>query len=221
MAISEAARALLGQARSGVRPLTPGSDAPAAPAEPVTDRQQGFRDRAKREEERFRLATDGEFWLAVCFRTPDLPARFAARYGLTLDEGRYLPGPALAAAIGDRRKLSPAQKVKQMLAVRAQRAGDLTADMAPTPGPDPLAGVPETGDLAVDSLAELRAILAAMTAPPNQAPADVLDSPHWLTAYWPSREAKEEFLTASGLDVLGDKYIDGHQAATILGIINL
>ena len=52
----------------------------------------------------------------------------------------------------------------------------------------------------------------------HRAPADILDSPHWFTAYWPRREAKDEFLLNSGLDVLGDKYLDGNQAAQILGV---
>jgi hypothetical protein len=39
-----------------------------------------------------------------------------------------------------------------------------------------------------------------------------------MCAYWPSRDPKDEFLTASGLEVLGDKYLDGHQAVRILGL---
>jgi hypothetical protein len=75
-----------------------------------------------------------------------------------------------------------------------------------------------TGHLGTDSLNELRAIHHRLTAPPAARTADVLDSPHWFAAYWPSREAKEAFLTAAGLDVLGDKYLDCPQAARILGI---
>lgn len=63
------------------------------PAEEVTEEQQGFRDRAAREDERFRLATDGEFWLAFCFRKPHQPAAFLARFGLSMPDGsRYIPG---------------------------------------------------------------------------------------------------------------------------------
>jgi ribonuclease HI len=32
--------------------------------------QQGFRDRAKREEERFRLTTDSEYWFVLGFKDP-------------------------------------------------------------------------------------------------------------------------------------------------------
>ncbi len=181
---------------------------------------QGFRDRAKREDERFLLATDTEFWLVFCFRQARHPARFTARLGLELD-GRYVPGPDLTAAVGDRTKLTPAQRVKQMLRIQSDRASDLLTKATPVEGQpeaDPLADVPETGHIGADSLAELRAIHQALNAPPPANPADVLDSPHWFAAYWPSRAGKEDFLTCSGLDVLGDKYLDGHQAARILGI---
>ncbi len=220
MPLSDAARALLRGKLPGARPADPAAQPPAPePAEPVDPQHQGFRDRAAREDERFRLATDPEFWVAICFRKPGQPAAFAAAFGLTADEhNRYVPGPKLAARVGDRTRLTAKQRAMQLLRVQAGRATDMTADLSPVKGTDPLTTITYTGDLAADSLAELRAIHAALNAPPPTRPADVLDSPYWLAAYWPSREDKEQFLTASGLDVLGDKYLDGHQAARILGI---
>lgn len=47
---------------------------------------------------------------------------------------------------------------------------------------------------------------------------NILDSPHWLVACWPHRDAKDDWLAETGVDVIGDKYVDGHQAAAILGI---
>jgi hypothetical protein len=79
------------------------------------------------------VATDPEFWLTFCFRQPGRPARFAARFGLQLS-GHYLPGPDLAAAIGDRTKLTPAQRVKQMLKIQSARAGDLLTKATPVDG---------------------------------------------------------------------------------------
>ena len=186
---------------------------------PVGEREQGFRDRAKREDERFRLATDGEFWLAFCFRKPHQPAAFVAAFRLEQLPGtRYVPGPKLAAAVGDRTKLTAAQRVKQLLRIQGQRAEDLTAGLSSELGPNPLADVPDDRRPWRRPLEELRAIHRALNAPPPPNPADVMDSPHWFVAYFPNREDKEAFLTAAGLDVLGDKYIDGHQAARILGI---
>ena len=83
-----------------------------------------------------------------------------------------------------------------------------------TPSPDPFAGMACTGDLAADAAAELAALLAALTAPPRPA-ADVLDSRHYLVAYWPSRAAKDAWLTAAGLDALGDKYLDGDTVTAV------
>lgn len=216
MPLSDAAKALLAGRTTTAAPGTP---PPALGKPEATEEQQGFRDRAAREDERFRLATDSEYWVTFGFRAPDLPAQFCKLLGVTPHgDGRFVKGPELTAAVGDRRHLSAADKVKQMLAVRAQRAGDMTTSLTTEVPPNPVDEAPETGDLAVDSLAELRALHAAMQAPANPDPADVLDSPHWVAAYWPSREAKDEFLLNSGLDVLGDKYLDGHQAAQILGL---
>ena len=123
MPLSEAAKALLRRPMSGAKPLDRAdipTPADAAPVEAVDPQHQGFRDRAKREDERFLLATDTEFWLAFCFRKAGQPARFAERFGLQLS-GRYLPGPDLAAAVGDRTKLTAAQRVKQMLKIQSAR----------------------------------------------------------------------------------------------------
>ena len=76
----------------------------------------------------------------------------------------------------------------------------------------------ETGDLEQDSAAELAAILTAPTAPADPSPENMLDSPHSVTAWWPHRRAKNGWRVATGVGALGDKYIDGHQAAAILGI---
>jgi hypothetical protein len=104
------------------------TDEVAEPAEEVTEEQQGFRDRAAREDERFRLATDSEYWLMFCFRKPDDPARFARALGM--EPGRLVSGPALAAAIGDRPPLTAAQRTKQMLMARSTRGVDTTAQLA-------------------------------------------------------------------------------------------
>lgn len=160
-----------------------------------------FADRARREADRFRLATDSEYWVCFCFRTAGAAAAFARAAGA---DGRYVPGASLPP--------NAAPRGRSALACCSTRS------LATHPAPDPLANVPGTGDLEADSAAELAALLAALTAAPDPAPAPVLDSPHWVTAWWPSRHAKNGWLTVTGVCALGDKYVDGHQAAAILGI---
>lgn len=60
----------------------------------------GFRERTKREDERFRLATDSEYWFAVCFKTrADKEAFLAAARLMPLGD-KYLDGYAVARALG-------------------------------------------------------------------------------------------------------------------------
>ncbi|TDQ01261.1 hypothetical protein [Labedaea rhizosphaerae] len=62
--------------------------------------QQAFRDRAKREEERFRLATDSEFWFVLCFRTREDKELFLRNAKLMGVGDKYLDGYAAARILG-------------------------------------------------------------------------------------------------------------------------
>lgn len=62
--------------------------------------QQGFRDRAKREEERFRLATDSEYWFVLCFKTREDKERFLVKAKLLAIGDKYLDGYAAARVLG-------------------------------------------------------------------------------------------------------------------------
>lgn len=62
--------------------------------------QQGFRDRAKREAERFRLATDSEYWAVLCFKTRADKERFLTRAKLLAVGDKYLDGYAAARVLG-------------------------------------------------------------------------------------------------------------------------
>jgi hypothetical protein len=220
--LSDAARRLLAGRNNQPDPAPPAAPAPAPAAEPVpTSGRGGFRDRAKREEERFRLATDSEYWIALCFRKPGDPAAFAAALRMQL-QGRYLPGPAFAEATSaTQADTSPAARVKQMLTARGTRDQDVTGRLAAKPATDPLAQAAETGGIQAESDAELVALHAALTATPDPDVASIHDSPYWLVVCWSDRDAKDAYLRHSGLDVLGDKYLDGYQAARILGVYRM
>ncbi|MCU1680179.1 MAG: hypothetical protein JWQ81_918 [Amycolatopsis sp.] len=61
---------------------------------------KGFRERTKREDERFRLATDSEFWFAVCFKTRKDKDAFLAAARLLAVGDKYLDGYAVARVLG-------------------------------------------------------------------------------------------------------------------------
>lgn len=75
-------------------------DLPEDSRRELTALQQGFRDRAKREAERFRLATDSEYWLAVCFKTRDDKETFLRNAKLLGIGDKYMDGYAVARVLG-------------------------------------------------------------------------------------------------------------------------
>lgn len=86
---------------------------------------------------------------------------------------------------------------------------------------DPLSGVEYTGDLEADSKAELGALASGWRERTNNEAdryKNATDSEYWFAVCFKTRADKERFLSEAGLMPLGDKYIDGHRAATALGI---
>lgn len=75
-------------------------DLEADSAAELTALQQGFRDRAQRENDRFRLATDSEYWVAVCFKSREDKEAFLRAAGLAQIGDKYLDGYAVARALG-------------------------------------------------------------------------------------------------------------------------
>lgn len=63
---------------------------------------EAYRERAKREDERFVRATDSEFWFAVCFEDREEKEAFlrAAKVRTAMLGDKYLRGRDLAAALG-------------------------------------------------------------------------------------------------------------------------
>lgn len=89
--------------------------------------------------------------------------------------------------------------------------------------PDPLANVVycDPPDLEADSAAELSALQSAFKARTKREAKrfrDVTDSEYWVAMCFQTREDKDRFLRALNLIQLGDKYIDGHKAAQLLGV---
>lgn len=94
---------------------------------------------------------------------------------------------------------------------------------AATVASDPLADVAycDPPNMEADSAAELSALQEAFKARAKQEAQrfrDVTDSEFWVAVCFQTREDKERFLRALNLIQLGDKYIDGHKAAQLLGV---
>ncbi len=87
--------------------------------------------------------------------------------------------------------------------------------------PDPLAEVAYSGNLEADAAAELTALESAYrdrrTAEDKRF-RNATDSEFWFAVCFRDRAAKDAFLAALKADRLGDKYLDGHALARLLGI---
>lgn len=96
-------------------------------------------------------------------------------------------------------------------------------DSGPTFGtePSPFESVEYTGDLAQDSQSEVDALHDAFRkreANERKRFKTATDTEFWFAVYFKDREFKERFLRGINAAKLGDKYINGHALAEILGI---
>lgn len=60
----------------------------------------GFRQRAKRDDNRYWDAVDSEFWVAVCFQSREQKEEFLTKVGLIADGDKYLDGMLVAEKLG-------------------------------------------------------------------------------------------------------------------------
>jgi hypothetical protein len=71
-----------------------------APKEDLSAVLDGFKERSKRENQRFLDATDSEYWVALCFQTREQKEEFLAKLKL-LDLGdKYIDGMEAAKVMG-------------------------------------------------------------------------------------------------------------------------
>jgi hypothetical protein len=62
----------------------------------IGELEAGIKSRKKAERDRFRAATDSEFWFAVCFTSRDEKDRFLKAAGLWEHGDKYLDGQVVA-----------------------------------------------------------------------------------------------------------------------------
>lgn len=90
-----------------------------------------------------------------------------------------------------------------------------------TKAEDPLKNVQYTDSLAADTKSEtdaLQTAYRARAAKEKKRFADATDSEYWVAICFKNRAAKESFLKQTKTIMLGDKYVDGHQFAHMLGL---
>ncbi|MFD6070294.1 hypothetical protein [Amycolatopsis lurida] len=98
---------------------------------------------------------------------------------------------------------------------------DVLALLTAEPDPDPLAGVEYTGDEENDARAELDALhrgFRERTARELEQMQLATESEYWFCVCFKSQDDKDAFLTAAGLVVIRDKYLDGYATAELLGV---
>ncbi len=169
----------------------------------LTKEQLEYRERAKAEQERRKLATDSDYYSVICFKTAEERARFLRAVGM---EGPYLRGEelcdALSGKLPERNRRTPPRKYS---------GGPLPAD--------PYAAVDYTGDLEADCVAEAMAMLAAFKARRDEPEyRNPYDSPYWACAVFRSMdEMHTKWLDRFGLWRLGDIYLDGSALLRMMG----
>lgn len=161
-------------------------------AEPLTDEQRAYHDRAKADQDRYKLAVDTEFWVCVCFTDLKKMESFAKRIGA---KGVFGFGDDARLALG-----KPTGKPKRVFSAKPQKG---------EPVENPLAGLKYSGNLEEDSLMEADAILAAFGRAADRPVSCVWDSPHHITIIFRDRADCESFISEYGLSKYGDKYMDG------------
>lgn len=69
----------------------------------LDDLQKAYRERAKNEANRFKNATDSEYWVAVCFKTRADKEKFLREFGLDSLGDKYIDGHKAAETLKRRR----------------------------------------------------------------------------------------------------------------------
>ena len=153
--------------------------------------------RVKQEQERYKLATDSEFWSCLCFKTEKDMQSFIAKTGLP--DRRYVKGEEL------RKATEPYKPTKRLRAFGRK-------PMSTTMLPDPLESVDYSkcgGRFEQESAAEAMAIFDAFNSLEKQKQyTEATDSHFWICVVFDSRDDAEKYLDDMNLRKHGDKYID-------------
>lgn len=174
--------------------------------------------------EKFTAMNDTEFWLCFCFNDEESKEAFLSKsvFG-------QCPGPRPGVIDGEEvaRKLgldldSPVPQSFDKGKRMKLGAADIKFRQTYLSHPHPYTVPEPSGDLSTDMFSEVAGIRSALLK--GQDPewaathADALDKPHWFVVPFRDRKHREVFVGQTFLGQIGDKYVDGHKAAVIMGI---
>lgn len=150
--------------------------------------------RIQQENERFKDATDSEYWTCLCFRTEADRDRFCELTGTP--NRRFVTGEELREAVSE---FKPDKRKRGF--PRIPKGSERV--------PSPLASVDYSQDLERSSYDEAMTLKAAlMAARGPERCRESTDSDVWICAVFQNREDGEAFLTDWNLHKHGDKYLD-------------
>lgn len=160
--------------------------------------ERGYRDRARAEGDRRKLATDADYSSCLCFRTADERERFVDLLGLDLVKGRYIFAEEFRAAL-ERAGVAPYEGRLQKLRVpRCERV------------PNPVESVEWTGDPETYTMAQFFAIRDAFLAREDkESYSSPYDSPYWVCVIARCREDRDRLLRDYGWLRYGAGFVSG------------
>lgn len=183
--------------------------AKSKPQQELSESTQAYRERNKKEAERFKEATDIEFWFALCFQTENDFHHFFPN----IKNQDRVTGPGLRELWSE---YQPDKKLKQIGGKPKYRP---LSQKPLVDDPHDSIEYPEDMDLERDCMLEFKALLEAMESyEPVHPVKDITDSDVYLIVVFDSCDSKEQFLEDFNLLALGDKYLDGHKVAKKLSI---
>lgn len=167
----------------------------------LTEGETSYRDRAKAEQHRRKLATDASTFTCFCFASREELGRFLSASWLKLVDGRYTFEEDFRAALDRAGFEAPKMAYRQPMRPSVERMAN------------PCADVEMTGDPERDIEAQFMALFDAMQ---RREDADVykhpLDSPYYVCVIFRSVEDRDNLLREFGFTKWGFQYVDGSAA---------
>lgn len=172
--------------------------------EQLDQKTSAYRDRAKRDQDRYKKAVDSRYWLCLCFRAQETRDKVAK----ALDaDGEYAFGDKLREVAAE--VTGPKDRFAPKNVVYGEDA------------PDPFYYMEESdGTVNGDALAMAHGLMSAFIQC-KQAPSTktVYSSPYHVTVIFEDRPDKESFVEDHHIAKYGYDYTDGDKVAEILGLL--
>lgn len=164
----------------------------------LDDTAKSYRDRGRREQERYDHAVNGDFWLAICFKDQESMDEFKDEFGFGELHARYWIDDL------DLSDWEPKKPKRSFISLPPPR------NLPKVPDPYATAERPEGATLEELTQIQFAALLDSLeAAKPPEPLRDVRFSDKYFVVIFESVPAKEKWLETTGLGPLGHKYLDG------------